>query len=243
MEAAYVLLAVVFLLQIIILVKLNKVGATVAQLKERKSSRQDDRSAKGFNNKRGKDSIRKGNSTTSKRKSNKNTQNENTPSVSSVDKSLRDINLKLKNAEKDQEKARKKISEGNGPNKRNNHDSSKVKKNDDNGNSKKSNRNNDTRRSNRPNNNSSDNNKAEPKTDPVSTVKSEPTTPPPAKEEPVSVEKKSTPEFGRGKPATLKRRSLEDSDSATNETSSAQDNSSENNLENNSTQAISFGRR
>lgn len=98
-------LFLLLILQIITLIRVERVNARVFQKQNtNKNVSAHKSSKKEFN-------------TINKRKDKKQPSRQRSkekPPVSSVDKSLRDINLRLKNAERDQEKARRRLNENNG---------------------------------------------------------------------------------------------------------------------------------
>ena len=104
-------LSFVVILQLIILVNQRRTGRKILELlKNRQKSEQPDRER--FRDRTGSGSRQhRRNQQNSRSKSSSNQSTSTSSSVDNVEKSLRDINLKLKNAERDQEAARRRIQE------------------------------------------------------------------------------------------------------------------------------------
>jgi hypothetical protein len=160
---------------------------------------------------------------------------EQKPPVSSVDKSLRDINLRLKNAERDQEKARRRLNEntGKGSGKKNKY--SKPKRNSKNRNESSRDKRNYSREK-------TSSGPPATKTETSHSITSQkPLDAPPVQEKAVSVpdngsSSASEPSFGRGNKITVKRRNLNKS---TEERPEEQSVPAEENLQNTQSSATS----
>lgn len=222
-------LGIVFIIQILIIIQIIRINALLGNLRGSKSEFSSQKSSKKDRSFRRDTKVNKKQAAESRPKTQ--------APVSSVEKSLRDINLRLKNAERDQERARKKlsVSDSRGSGKRSDRERGKkpIKRRGQQKGQKFQ-------------------KKAPPKHQKVKTRT--PVSPPPSTSEEVSLDSLkpaqlsvsdakviNSPEenFGRGSKVIVKRRSLSNSKENGSDERPAEVNGSETSEE----QKISFGRR
>jgi len=220
-------LAIIFILQIFTIVQVRRISALVKNSGE-KTPETFKRSDKRYRNARDRGQNRKSQKA--------GTQNKGDVPVSSVEKSLRDINLRLKNAERDQERARKKLGSNSDSDRRRGKGMKRIKRHSR---DRKQNQRGTPSKEfqlKQKNNSSS--------SSPVEEVSLESLSAPAPQEQKPNNTPTSDESFGRGNRITVKRRNLESKlKDETSEQNSAEVSTDYTATETSREQEISFGRR